>query len=50
MLRDTNCISIRYGLVVRIADSYPAGPASIPGKGIHFAYKGKQKKKCKTFN
>ena len=29
--------SFRYGLVVRIAGSHPAGPGSIPGNGkIHF--------------
>ncbi len=27
---------IRYGLVVRIAGSHPAGPGSIPGNGILF--------------
>ena len=25
---------VRYGLVVRIAGSHPAGPGSIPGNGI----------------
>jgi hypothetical protein len=29
-------VSIRYGLVVRIAGSHPAGPGSIPGNGISF--------------
>ena len=28
--------SLRYGLVVRIAGSHPAGPGSIPGNGIPF--------------
>lgn len=29
-----NCITaFRYGLVVRIAGSHPAGPGSIPGNG-----------------
>ena len=28
--------SLRYGLVVRIAGSHPAGSSSIPGKGIPF--------------
>jgi hypothetical protein len=27
-------IPVRYGLVVRIAGSHPAGPGSIPGNGI----------------
>jgi hypothetical protein len=27
-------LSIRYGLVVRIAGSHPAGPGSIPGNGM----------------
>ena len=32
-----NFASFRYGLVVRIAGSHPAGPGSIPGNGkIHF--------------
>ena len=26
--------NLRYGLVVRIAGSHPAGPGSIPGNGI----------------
>ena len=30
-------ISFRYGLVVRIAGSHPAGPGSIPGNGKHFS-------------
>ena len=29
-------ISLRYGLVVRIAGSHPAGPGSIPGNGTPF--------------
>ena len=29
-------ISLRYGLVVRIAGSHPAGPGSIPGTGTPF--------------
>jgi hypothetical protein len=29
-------VSLRYGLVVRIAGSHPAGPGSIPGNGILF--------------
>ena len=29
-------ISFRYGLVVRIAGSHPAGPGSIPGNGNLF--------------
>ena len=29
-------VSLRYGLVVRIAGSHPAGPGSIPGNGIPF--------------
>ena len=28
--------TVRYGLVVRIAGSHPAGPGSIPGNGILF--------------
>lgn len=28
--------SLRYGLVVRIAGSHPAGPGSIPGNGTLF--------------
>ena len=28
----------RYGLVVRIAGSHPAGPGSIPGNGNYFLY------------
>ena len=28
--------NLRYGLVVRIAGSHPAGPGSIPGNGILF--------------
>ena len=28
--------TVRYGLVVRIAGSHPAGPGSIPGNGITF--------------
>ena len=31
-----NLTSLRYGLVVRIAGSHPAGPGSIPGNGIPF--------------
>ena len=27
-------LQLRYGLVVRIAGSHPAGPGSIPGNGI----------------
>ena len=31
-------VSLRYGLVVRIAGSHPAGPGSIPGNGILFDF------------
>jgi hypothetical protein len=32
-------VSFRYGLVVRIAGSHPAGPGSIPGNGkLFFCY------------
>ena len=27
-------VTLRYGLVVRIAGSHPAGPGSIPGNGM----------------
>ena len=30
--------SLRYGLVVRIAGSHPAGPGSIPGTGTPFLH------------
>ena len=30
--------SLRYGLVVRIAGSHPAGPGSIPGNGKLFGH------------
>ncbi len=30
--------TVRYGLVVRIAGSHPAGPGSIPGNGILFVF------------
>jgi hypothetical protein len=31
-------ITFRYGLVVRIAGSHPAGPGSIPGNGNYFLF------------
>ena len=34
--------TVRYGLVVRIAGSHPAGPGSIPGNGILFPYSSPQ--------
>ena len=38
--------AVRYGLVVRIAGSHPAGPGSIPGNGIFLSFHSSSRVSC----